>query len=80
MSSSPASTHIPECSALTNFVQQYRLPSLNDMKLVAGMGIAEDLEIGTLVRLHSRPGSKFKFTGDITPLFKHLSYIGPISP
>ncbi len=68
----------PVHSAMANFVVTYSLPSTADLSSIGGVSSWRELEIGTIVRLNSRPAAKLKFTDDVRQLFGHLAYTGPI--
>lgn len=76
---SSVTSRTPVHSAMANFVTNFALPSTADLSAIGGVSSWRELEIGTIVRLHSRAAAKLKFTDDARQLFGHLAYTGPIS-
>lgn len=71
--------YTPDTSAMANFVRQFPLPKKKNLITIGGRAEKSELQIGTLVRLHSRAGAKLEFTPEMKALFGHLSYTGPLS-
>lgn len=78
VSVSSVSARTPVHSAMANFVVTYSLPSSQDLAMIGGVSSWRELEIGSIIRLNSRPAAKLKFTDDVRQLFGHLAYTGPV--
>lgn len=71
--------YTPATSAMANFVRQFPLPCADDLRRIGGKAGHAELQIGTLVRLHSRAAAKLVFTPDMKKQFAQLAYTGPLS-
>lgn len=79
LSTMSSMTRTPMHSAMANFVVKQRIPALKDLIAIGASVSSKELEIGTVVRLNYRSSAKLKFTSDVSELFQHLAYTGPIS-
>lgn len=77
--SSSISSYTPANSAMANFVRAYNIPVAKEFASIGGLMSWRELEIGTILRLNSRAAAKLRFTEDMSHIFSHLAYTGPMT-
>lgn len=79
LSSSEQIAYTPNTSALANFVRPCAIPSNHLLRRISCGETDALLQIGTILRLHSRAAAKLSFTDEMKSIFSHLSYSGPLT-